>query len=218
MTPFASKIDFIIPAIAGKRVLDLGCVQHVLSNAVKETWLHAHIQKHALNVLGVDLLKEEVQALRAQGYDMVAADVETMDLGKTFEVVVAGDIIEHLGNPGAFMARVHAHLEPEGRFIITTPNPVTFLRFVRLLLLGWIGGNDEHTCWFTRRTMRRLAGMYGFRVERVAYVDDIYHWYFEGPWRWLIPSLPFLAVNWIFCRIRPQLSETLVFVLAKGKA
>jgi SAM-dependent methyltransferase len=217
MAPLASKIDFIVPAVKGKRVLDLGCVQHVLSNVDKKSWLHAHIRKHASSVLGVDLLEAEVEALRQMGYDMIAADVETMQLGNVYDVVVAGDIIEHLANPGALLARVHEHLEPDGTFIITTPNPVTFLRFIRMLLLGSVGGNEEHTCWFTRRTMRRLAGMYGFTVKQIVYVDDIYDWYLQGPWKWLIPSLPFLAVNWILCRIRPQLSETTLFVLLKAK-
>ncbi len=64
---------------------------------------------------------------------MVQADVETMDLGETYDVIVAGDIIEHLSNPGRFLGAVSRHLNKEGVFLVTTPNPVTFLRVLELL-------------------------------------------------------------------------------------
>lgn len=207
---FRNKKSWIIPFVRDKKVLDLGCVQHDLSSKENPDWLHGIINKHAISVLGVDYLAEEIAALKQQGYNMVSADVETMQLRDRFEVIVAGDIIEHLSNCGQFMERVYEHLAPEGLFLVTTPNPIHFLRFVQLLLKGQVGANRQHTCWFTQKVLNQLAGRHGFQIVDVAYVDDSYKWYsFKSLW------LPFLLVNYVLCLMRPQFCETLCFVLKR---
>lgn len=210
---YRSKVDFILTFTSGKRVLDLGCVQHEIGNAAKKNWLHGAIKRSAESVFGVDYLPSEVDALNKMGYDVVCADVETMRLDRTFEVVTAGDLIEHLANPGLFLDRVRMHLAPQGVFVVTTPNPVTFLRFMRLLLLGWVGGSEDHTCWFTRRTMRRMAQRNGFDIVAYAYIDDVYQWYRNASPILLLLASPFLLCNYLLARLRPQLSETTGFVL-----
>ena len=85
----------------GKDVLDVGCVDHVASEEMnRPLWLHKIIKSVAKSVTGVDFEREEVEKLRAKGYDVIYGDVETVDMGKTFDVVVAGELIEHLSNPG----------------------------------------------------------------------------------------------------------------------
>lgn len=210
---FRKKKDWIIPFINGKKVLDLGCVQYDLSSTKNPNWLHGIINEHAGSVLGVDYLAKEVAALNQQGYNVVCVDVERMELGEQFDVIVAGDIIEHLSNCGQFMERVYGHLATDGLFLVTTPNPIHFLRFVQLLIKGQVGANREHTCWFTKRVLNQLAGRHGFEILEVAYVDDSYTWYsFRSFW------LPFLLLNYVLCLIRPQFSETLCFVMKKSKA
>ena len=43
--------------------------------------------------------------LKAQGFHVISADAECFDLGRTFDVIVAGDIIEHLGDLNGFRLR-----------------------------------------------------------------------------------------------------------------
>ena len=207
---YRNNIAWIIEFIEGKKVLDLGCVQHNLSKANDPDWLHRILVKHAKSVLGVDYLKKEVSALKLQGYNIVCANVEKMELGDDFEVIVAGDLIEHLSNFGHFMERIAKHLDlDEGIFLLTTPNPVNILRFVRVLFSGRAGANPEHTCWFTEKVLGQLAKRYGFKILDVAYVDDSYQYYNMNKW-W-----PFFALNYILCRIRPQFCETLCIALSK---
>jgi 2-polyprenyl-3-methyl-5-hydroxy-6-metoxy-1,4-benzoquinol methylase len=47
-------------------------------------------------VVGVDIQKEDVERLRKLGYEVVWGDVTTINLGKKFDVIVAGELIEHL--------------------------------------------------------------------------------------------------------------------------
>jgi len=224
--PYRTKEKWIGKFVAGKNVLDLGCVCHELDKGDRP-WLHGFICKHAESVLGVDYLPDEVVKMQERGYRAICENVEEMNIGKTFDVVVAGDILEHLSNLGRFFERVQAHLKPGGLLLVTTPNPLTFVRFVRVLLKGKEGANREHTCWFTSKVLRQLAQRYGFSVAEEAYLDDIRLSYtlfpripthggvvrrtfrrfykFSGRLLWQ----PAVLTNSLLCLVRPQLAETL---------
>lgn len=217
-----SKHKWIMKHIKGRNVLDLGCVEHVMTET-DVPWLHEMVRRNAASVLGVDFLEQEVQGLREQGYNVVCADVETMELGKKFDVIVAGDIIEHLANPGKFLQQAARHLVPGGLLLVTTPNPFCMLRFWRGLLHGRVGSNPEHTCWFSMKTLRGLAGRFGWEVREEAYVDDSRLYYrvlprkaFQGHWGKRIRIVfrrlmwqPCVWLNSLLCLVRPQMSETL---------
>ena len=206
---FRNKSDWIKPFIRDKKVLDLGCVQHNMGETKKLLWLHRIIREHARSVLGVDYLQTEVIELKGQGYNVICANVETMELQDEFEVIVAGDIIEHLSNLGEFMKRIHNHLAPGGLFLLTTPNPVNLLRFIDLFIEGEVRAHQEHTCWITKKNLNQLAERYDFEIIEEAYVDDSYQYY---RFKWL----PFLYINYVLCLVRPQFCETLCFVLKRN--
>lgn len=201
------KLDWIIPFVRGRKVLDLGCVRHSLEETEKSGWLHGAIRAEARSVLGVDYLEDAVARLRAGGFNVVCANVEVMNLEDRFEVIVAGDLIEHLNNFGHFLDRVRAHLADGGIALLTTPNPVNPLRFFSVLLRGEAGANPEHTCWFTEQVLRQLVARHGFEVSQIAYVDDSYQYY--SGWKWW----PFVALNWLLVRMRHRFAETLCILI-----
>ena len=212
---FKNKREWILKFIRGKKVLDLGCAGHSLGNIDSPYWLHGFIAEHASSVLGVDILFKDVEILTQRGYHVVCADVLSMDLQNTFEVIVAGDLIEHLSNPGGFLDRAKDHLTPDGTLLLTTPNPVTLMRFFQLLLRNRMDINSEHTCWFTPQVMSELVRRSHLRIIETAYVDDDIRYqnrYYPGR---SFLSWPILLANYPLCRIRPQLSETLCFAVQK---
>jgi SAM-dependent methyltransferase len=212
---YKNKRDWILKFIRGRKVLDLGCVGHSLGKMDSPYWLHGFIAQHAGSVLGVDILKRDVEILNQQGYRVLCADVLTMDLRETFEVIVAGDLIEHLSNPGGFLDQANRHLTSDGTLLITTPNPVTLMRFFQLLSRGRMDVNPEHTCWFTPQVLGELARRNGLRIAETAYVDDDIRYqnrYYPGR---SFLAWPVLIANYPLCRIRPQLSETQCFALQK---
>lgn len=228
---YRSKLDWIGRFVhgeggGGQTVLDLGCVCHDLDQTAVP-WLHGFLVHRAERVLGVDYLPDEIQRMRQEGYDVVCANVEEMDLQETFDVIVAGDIIEHLGNVSRFIERVRAHLIPGGVFLVTTPNPITWVRFLRILLKSHAGGNREHTCWFTAKVLRQLVGGCGLELVEEAFVDDtklFYPWFKQqkscSPARRVLRNMgrffsmlliwrPAVLAQSILCRFRPRLSETI---------
>ncbi len=206
-------------------MLDLGCICHDLDQTAVPN-LHEFLRRCAKRVLGVDYLPDEVDRMKRQGCDVICANVEEMDLDETFDVIVAGDIIEHLGNVSRFMERVRAHLRPGGMFLVTTPNPITYVRFLRVLLKARAGANREHTCWFTAKVLRQLAERCGLELVEEAFVDDtrlFYPWFkrqksgsllrrvLRGVGRFFSMLLiwrPAVLCQSILSRLRPRLSET----------
>ncbi len=76
----------------------------------------------------------------------------------SFDAVVCGDLVEHLRDPSAALARLRPLLRPNGRLVLTTPNVANWA--MRLSLLGgrWSytdrGILDRtHTHLFTRKTL-----------------------------------------------------------------
>ena len=202
---YKDKIPWIRRFIAGKKVLDLGCVRHSIEETEKDEWLHGIIIKEAASVIGVDYLEKEVEELNKRGFNVVCANVETMDLNDKYELIVAGDLIEHLNNFGHFLERVRCHLQPDGTFILTTPNPVNVMRFFSVLFRGEAGANPEHTCWFTEQVLQQLVERYGMYIDEIAYVDDTYQYYKGGNFKWW----PFLFLNYCATRIRHPFAETI---------
>ncbi len=233
MSLYRTKFKWVAARLAGRTVLDLGCVGHRLDEN-NVPWLHGHLCELADEVVGVDILDDEIATLRQRGYNVVRADVETMDLGRTFDAVVAGDIIEHLNSPGAMLERARAHLVDGGPLLIATPNPVTFTRMLRMLVTGKIGANRQHTCWFTAKVLRQLAGRYGFEVVDESYVDDTRLYYPIWPklpppkcprrirMRRLLVLIqrllwrPVVWLNSLLSLLRPRCAETLCMTFQKG--
>lgn len=88
-----------------------------------------------------------------------------------FDVVVAGDVLEHLPEPERALALVRPLLKPDGFLLVSLPNVANVT--VRLgLLFGRFPSADRgildrtHLRFFTRRTGRELLHSHGFRVVR----------------------------------------------------
>ena len=161
----------IRPHVEGKDVLHLGCVAHDESKRKSGNWTHDLIVREASDVLGVDILEKDVQNLRSEGYSVECADAQNLDLGRTFEVIVLGELIEHLTDFNGLLKSIDEHLAPGGKIIITTPN-ATAVHWTALRLLNIEFVNDEHTCWFDRVTLSQLLARYGFSLVNTTYTGD----------------------------------------------
>ncbi len=162
------------------RVLDLGCIQHSALKEADKYWLHKLLYKRASYVLGVDKARNDVEILQKKGYNIIYGDVENIDLGEKFDIVIAGDLIEHLSNPGLFLDVVRKHLNSNGRFILTTPNAF-FIYHSFSAFFGNVKCNIEHTCFFDKRTIGQLLNRYGFKIQKFMYIPPPVSTFFPRP-------------------------------------
>jgi hypothetical protein len=109
---YVAKEDFILKAASGRSVLHLGCVGFTdlaPSDRVRSAKQSLHWKLTQLsNTVGIDRSVAVIDEYRKLGVftNIVAGDVERLDdlqITRKFDVVIAGDIIEHLSNPGQML-------------------------------------------------------------------------------------------------------------------
>lgn len=187
---------FISRFCRGRRVLDVGCIDHSASASYSDTWLHRYVQVSASSVLGVDLASAEVDKLRDRGYNVIAADAQVMSLGERFETIVVGELIEHVEAPGTLLRNLRDHLEPGGQIFISTPNPWYAYHWAESLLFDprkrW---NPEHVAWFDAFTLANLVRRCGFRVDEVMHFarSRKVRQVFRRPPQWMCSTVAIVA-------------------------
>ncbi len=199
------RFPIIEKYIRGSSVMDLGCVdsRKARHNAeerfeYKANLLHKRIAEANPETLGVDIDPEGAAVLNKQGYHVIVADVETMDLGKQFDTIIAGEIIEHLENPGLFMRNMHKHLVPGGVIIVSTPNPFYSGSAWKIWRYGKPAVHEEHMGWQDPTTLGQLFKRTGFEP-------------FDGYW---IQPTPAIWKTWKRL-IRPYFSHTFMMLARK---
>ena len=163
-------LTYLREVVRGKDVLDVGCVDHSAGTETNDRWMHKHLAQTAGSILGLDILEEDCAELRRRGYNMVAGDACTVSIGKDFDCIVAGEIIEHVENPGLMIRNLARHLRPGGKLIITTPNNFFGLHMIESLLCNprdrW---NAQHVAWYDPFTLTNMVERSGLRVESCLY-------------------------------------------------
>lgn len=138
-------------------------------------WLHGRLARVAAELVGVDVSAEAIAYLRdvMRVPNLHVADVgEVHELGLArFDVVVAGEIIEHLPDASALFRSAHAVLRPGGSLLVTTPNAYCLRRFVRVVAAASESVHVDHVAWYSYRTLARAGERGGFAVsEAHAYM------------------------------------------------
>jgi len=168
---FNSRIqEFLSQFVQGKTVLDVGCVDHSASVEREDHWLHKHLARSARSILGLDILESDAAELRRRGYEVVCGDATTVSLKQTFDVVVAGEIIEHIDNPAAFVSNMARHLNEQGRLVMTTPHAFYCLHFLESIFSSaerrW---NPQHVAWYCPFTLENLLRRSNLEIESCYY-------------------------------------------------
>jgi SAM-dependent methyltransferase len=208
-----SYYDIVIPIVSGRSVLDVGSIGHSYHGRKGyKNWNFAVLQQHAARVKGLDMLVDEVALARADGFDIIAGNAETYLAPEPYEVVFAGDVIEHLSNPGLFLSCAHKNLRNGGRVVISTPNTYSLAKLVRVVLrrTNEPPVNPEHTFYFTPQTLQQLLIRHGFSVDQVAYCDFEYTATHGSRFKRAQLAMNSWISGWL-----PQFSQTMVVVCSK---
>lgn len=162
------RLDYISGQCSGISVLDLGCLDET-ALVKKDTtyWLHRRIFAVARDVLGMDsssLVPPEglstapnARILHADATDPNPAVLD----GFSPEVIVAGEFIEHIPNPSAFLRNIKKHYA--GRTLVfSTPNGSSISNFI-MGLAGREVQHPDHLHNFTFKTLNTMCLRTGFQ-------------------------------------------------------
>src|SRR5262245_49412572 len=167
----ADRESFLMNICKGKRVLNLGCGDAISFSDRMQRRRHLHILLADVSesLYGVDLHANTVQKLRDEyGVDNLhVANVEALDIdfGTDFDVIVAGELIEHVNNPGLFLESVSRYMSATTRFVITTPN----LHGLKVFIYSLVGRQripPDHSLGFSFKMLNEILERHGFYVEK----------------------------------------------------
>jgi 2-polyprenyl-3-methyl-5-hydroxy-6-metoxy-1,4-benzoquinol methylase len=163
----ADRVAYLCDLVRGKSVLDIGVVEHTRDAASSRDWLHGHLKRHAARCVGVDILEAEVKYLREQGYEVIVADITLSPLPEKFDVIIGGEVLEHIDAPGMFMKNCAAMLNPGGRLAITVPNPWYINAIVKSGFRRYtFVDSADHVAWYDASTLFELGQRHDLKLDR----------------------------------------------------
>ncbi len=148
----------------GRRLLDVGAADGLLSR---------HLSDAGWRVTAIEADPQLADAGRAYCERMLLTDVDRdiPEFDEPFDVIVYGDVLEHLVDPLRTVQGLNRSLASGGRVVVSVPNVAHLL--IRLsLLFGRFDYFDRgildrtHLRFFTDRSLRRLLGAAGLVIVR----------------------------------------------------
>ena len=156
---FATRWAFLLDHVAaGERVLDLGCGDGAFA---------AELLQAGCAVTMADVAGEALRRARARapGAEAVAlAEGEPLPFAEdAFDVVWAGEVLEHVADVVGLLAEVRRVLRWGGRLLVTTP------WHGRLVVAtdAHFDPRADHLRFFSARTLRAVLDDAGFAAARV---------------------------------------------------
>ena len=175
------RLEFIQGIAAGKSVLHLGCTNwpYTLEAFDAGTLLHKDLADVSTELYGFDFDQAGIDVLASRGFDhLFRADLERLDevpVDKTFEVIVAGEMIEHLNNPGLFLDGIKRFMNAETRLVLTTINAYSGMRFFIYGLRGQGGAlepvHPDHVAYYSYSTLKLVIERHGFQIDEFMFYD-----------------------------------------------
>ena len=136
----------------GQRVLDLGCRDGALTQAYVG----------GNEVVGVDADREALAEAERLGIETHWADLDQPldfpDAG--FDVVVAGELLEHLRDPKRLVAEIRRVLRPGGTFVASVPNAYRLKGRLRFLAGRAPERDPTHLQMFSPADVRALLAAF----------------------------------------------------------
>lgn len=201
----------------GKRVLDIGCTcwSNTELRMKHETLLYERLLKVASIVHGIDIDRDGIEYMReVRGYTGVfcidATDLQGShpELLDTYDVIVLGDIVEHVTNPQDVFVAAASRLEKDGQLIITLPNAFHLYGFMRALA-GSECTHPDHVAFYSPMNIQELCRRCALKLlEMQGYYEDSYKEHFlkralRNVERLGMRFFPGTSCG-IICRVRPR--------------
>jgi glycosyltransferase involved in cell wall biosynthesis len=145
------------------RVLDLGC---------SAGWLSERMRQLGHYVVGVDV--NDHDGVKSRTDEFYTADLDDgvpASLNDQFDVIVCGDVLEHVRRPADLLNELGTRLNRGGRLIASVPNFGHWYPRVRTAIgrfdydqRGIL--DEDHVRFFTRRSFQSLCDRTNWRVVR----------------------------------------------------
>jgi 2-polyprenyl-3-methyl-5-hydroxy-6-metoxy-1,4-benzoquinol methylase len=159
---FARRADFLLGHVsAGERVLDVGCGEGRFAAVLVDA---------GAKVTGIDVAAEPLRRAHVRRPELDLRQVQAEGAwpleDASFDVVWAGEVIEHLRDTAGWLSEVRRVLRSGGKLLLSTPD------HGRLRMLGWalrmrafdahFDPRADHLRFYSSRTLTELLEEFGF--------------------------------------------------------
>jgi 2-polyprenyl-3-methyl-5-hydroxy-6-metoxy-1,4-benzoquinol methylase len=197
LKPFKeSSHDKIIKWVEpNKKVLDVGCASGYLVSFLKQK---------GCSVDGVD---NDINYVKeAQKYcNASVLDISKEKIIGEYDVIILGDILEHLEHPDKILSNFKENLNKEGYIIISLPNIVNIYPRLKIFF-GHFDYEEKgifdrtHLKFFTQKSLKELINNTGYKIEKLEYTPIPIYLKFPNSPKYLLNLtynlLNFLAKVW----------------------
>lgn len=177
------RIDFLVNMLKGKKVIHVGCVDHVelIEEKINQgTYLHKRLSESCekcigidINKKGIELLKERYQFENVYDADLMEEPIEVI-VNEKWDLILLGEILEHVDNPVLFLSKIREHYSGIiDEIVITVPNVLNnyLIKNMRKKQLESI--NSDHMYWFSPYTILRVMHKAGIRPLTLGFAGRI---------------------------------------------
>jgi 2-polyprenyl-3-methyl-5-hydroxy-6-metoxy-1,4-benzoquinol methylase len=174
------RFSFLTDLVRGRRVVHAGFVDAGCAtlNQSSDAWLHEHLSHAASSIIGIDVDERGVEHARANGHEAYAVDCRDAAALRALglpaaDVVVAGEVIEHLDDCGPFLDGLHALVDPGGLLALSTPNGASLTNAVAALANLEVN-HPDHVTSFTSHTLDTMLERHGWApVEHAVFTYQV---------------------------------------------
>lgn len=165
-------------ASPGAVIWDVGCGGGFLLQCLKQYGLPSW------HLLGIDISEPALEKVRVRGIDTHCSRFESMDPEpESVDVIILNQVIEHLDNPAAVVAKAQFALKVGGYLFIETPS-LDGWDAMWFRSRHWGGWHfPRHWTLYTRATLGQLLNRSGFSIVDMRWllspnfwVQSVHHW------------------------------------------
>jgi len=172
----APRLDYVaeLPKDPGASILEVGC-------AAGTTGAAALAEGKCNTYVGIELFEPAAARAKQRLTDVLVGNVETMDIPlppRSFDALIIAEVIEHMIDPAAVLARIAPLMRPGARVFASSPCISHWSNIVNLVQGRFeytdTGMMDRtHLRWFTPDSFARLFKEAGFVDVSVAPLNKI---------------------------------------------
>jgi predicted TPR repeat methyltransferase len=150
---FRHRLEQLLPRVRRGRLLDIGCSCGYFMQVAAAS---------GFEVEGLEFSQAAVAAADPSVRPLIScASVDAFDGSRSYDLITAFDLIEHVPRAKAFLAKVRKLLAPDGCLAMSTPDAGHFLRYV--MRSRWpMLQPMQHLTIFSRQAMRYALEEAGF--------------------------------------------------------
>lgn len=180
--PDKTRIEKIIELTRNKRVIHVGCADHLplIEEKIKNRkWLHKLLIENTSSCYGIDNNEE---AVRYINNELGIKDVYFIDIlhennipemNLHWDFLILGEIIEHIDNPVDFLTKINKLYKGKvDKILITAPNIYNLLT-IKDIKRNLENINTDHRYWFSPYTLTKIVTNSGFNDCELFFTERV---------------------------------------------